>query len=639
MEMMFLPVLIPGLLGLLALALPARLRAAGPLLGTLGTAGGLAAGIALFDVRASFIREWLRLGPLNLDLAFRVDGFAGWAAAFIGLMGLLTVLYSAGWFRGQAPSRHYALVLLATSAASGVVLADNLLLLLLFWEIVTLALFLIVAMGRDEGALPAGKAFTIVGLGDMALLVGIVLLAIAGDAAGHARPLSGATLVAHPLATGDALGIVTFFLIFVGAAAKAGAIPVHSWIPTLSEGAHPSVMAFLPGSVDKVLGIYLLARLSLSWSVPSDEVRIAVMTVGAITILAAVLMALVQHDLRKLLAFHAVSQVGYMVVGIGTGTVVGVLGGIFHMLNHAIYKACLFMGAGMVEREAKTTRLDRLGGLANAMPVTMTAMLVAALAISGIPPLNGFVSKWLVYQGCVAAGRPIVLVVALFGSALTLASFVKVLHSVFWGPRPAALAGVREKGVILRLPLVVLATLCVLFGVFAGYVLDRAIGPAAGLGAGQGMSGADALSGVPAGWAEAGSAALAGAGGLPRAVYQPFAVTGLLVAGVLAGVLVVLSSRSRARRSRPVFIGGEALDPEVNRFPGTEFYRTIAELPVLRPALEAGNRGSFDLYSILERLGGGIVDFLRRLHTGVVTDYLVWCLLGLVALLGVFLWS
>jgi NADH:ubiquinone oxidoreductase subunit 5 (subunit L)/multisubunit Na+/H+ antiporter MnhA subunit len=315
------------------------------------------------------------------------------------------------------------------------------------------------------------------------------------------------------------------------------------------------------------------------------------------------------------------------------------MGGLFHMLNHAVYKSCLFMGAGVVEREAGTTRLDRLGGLAKGMPVTMGAMLVAALAISGIPPLNGFVSKWMVYQGCVAAGRPIFLVVALFGSVLTLASFVKVLHSVFWGPCPAALAGVRESGIALRLPLVTLAALCVLLGVFAGYALDGAIGPAVGLELGAAVSGADVLAGAPATWSAAGSAAASGAGGPPRASFRPVAVTGLLIAGILAGLLLVYAGRSPVRRTRSVFIGGEPLDPEVNRFPGTEFYRTVAELPGLRPALDAGNRGALDPYCFLERFGGGLVRLLRRLHTGVVTDYLVWCLLGLGAVLSVLFWS
>ena len=151
------------------------------------------------------------------------------------------------------------------------------------------------------------------------------------------------------------------------------------------------------------------------------------------------MMALVQHDLKRLLGYHAVSQVGYMVLGIGTGSPVGIAGGLFHMLNHAIYKSCLFFGGGAVEKSAGTTDLENLGGLARSMPVTFGTFLVASLAISGVPPLNGFASKWMIYQGIIESARGgghlwvLWLVAAMFGSALTLASFMKVVHAVFLG--------------------------------------------------------------------------------------------------------------------------------------------------------------------------------------------------------------
>ena len=266
-----------------------------------------------------------------------------------------------------------------------------------------------------------------------------MLLGLERAAAGVASPWSLSALARDPLATTGARSAAVYLLFLLAAMAKAGAMPMHSWIPTMSTTTHASVMAYLPGSLDKVLGIYLLTRASVDWMVPSPSVRFVVMAIGAVTILGGVLMALVQHDLRRLLSFHAVSQVGYMLLGLGTGTLVGAMGGVFHMVNHALYKSCLFLGAGTVERETGTMELDRLGGLGRTMPVTFGCMLVAALSISGIPPLNGFASKWLVYQGCVAAGEPLMLVAALFGSVLTLASFVKVLHSVFWGARPARL--------------------------------------------------------------------------------------------------------------------------------------------------------------------------------------------------------
>lgn len=209
-------------------------------------------------------------------------------------------------------------------------------------------------------------------------------------------------------------------------------------MPDYGEQADAPVTAFLPASLDKLLGIYLLFRAATGLFQMNGSMQFVLLAVGAsTTVLAAVMMALVQHDLKRLLSYHAVSQVGYMLLGIGTGLPLGLAGGLFHMLNHAMYKSCLFLCAGNVETKAGTTDLDRLGGLARLMPVTFTATLIASLAISGIPPLNGFASKWMIYQGLVDLGGQggfwwvVWLATAMFGSALTLASFVKVLHSVF----------------------------------------------------------------------------------------------------------------------------------------------------------------------------------------------------------------
>jgi NADH:ubiquinone oxidoreductase subunit 5 (subunit L)/multisubunit Na+/H+ antiporter MnhA subunit len=303
-----------------------------------------------------------------------------------------------------------------------------------------------------------------------------------------------------------------------------------------------------------------------------------------------------------------VAQVGYMLLGIGTGTAIGVIGGVFHMVNHAVYKACLFLGAGSVERETGTADLGRLGGLARTMPVTFACMFVSALAISGIPPLSGFVSKWLVYESLIEIGSPLLFVVALFGSALTLALFVKVLHSVFFGPRPRALERVHEGegGIGMAIAMLSLAALSVGLGLFAPWVVGALVGPAVGT----------------AGEAE---------GAMERAsAIAPIA--GLLLLGFLGGVVLAFLGQIRTRRVRPVFVGGQVLDPDRNRFPGPEFYRTLADLPALGPLLRAGERGQFDPYVVVERFGRPVVSLLRRLHRGVLMDYVVWCLLGFAVL-------
>src|SRR4030043_302870 len=214
-------------------------------------------------------------------------------------------------------------------------------------------------------------------------------------------------------------------------------------------------MALLPAAIDKLLGIYLLVIIVRQiFVLQSAALSLILAMIGAATIIIAVMIAMVQHNLKKLLSYHAVSQVGYMILGIATGTAVGIAGGTFHMLNHAIYKCCLFLCGGAVEQQSGTAELDNLGGLGKKMSITFSACLVAALSIFGIPPFNGFVSKWMIYQGVIEMGTtqagglaklwPIWLTCAMFGSALTLASFVKLIHSVFLSRLPDDLTETKE---------------------------------------------------------------------------------------------------------------------------------------------------------------------------------------------------
>jgi len=294
--------------------------------------------------------------------------------------------------------------------------------------------------------------------------------------------------------------------------------------------------------------------------------------------------------MMKLLSFHAVSQVGYMVLGIGTGIPVGIAGGLFHMLNHSIYKAGLFLSAGTVEMWAKTDEIDELGGLAGRMPVTFASFLVASLAIAGVPPLNGFVSKWMVYQGVVELAKegnklyPLFLIAAMLGSVLTLASFLKLLHSMFLGQRPAALAKTREAGFAMWLPPVVLAVVCILFGVFASQIpLRGLIYPSLPL------------------LIE------------PTGIWQPVLTTLLVLASLGIGTLVYLFGTARRPTAARTFVGGEMIaDDEEGRVTGTAFYSPVKHLPVLDELLKYGEKGAFDIYNWLTGTLGALGLVFRQ---------------------------
>lgn len=385
------------------------------------------------------------------------------AAAFFTF---LTILYSLKFAEGKdCQNKLLGYFIISLGATAGIVFAVDYAVMVAFWGILGTYLYLCIGLGGSQAASAAKKTLLIIGSTDALMLVGVGII----------------FTITHSLNIGDVpiplngfLPILAFLFIATGALAKAGAVPLHSWISDSAEVAPLPVMAFLPAAIDRLVGIYLLYRISTNIFivVPNSAVSLCLLTLGSITIIVGVMAALVQHNLKKLLSFHTISQVGYMIVGIGSGIPVAIAGGLFHMINNTIYKSLLFLTAGAIEKESGTTELDQLGGLGKLMPITFTCALIASLSISGIPPFNGFVSKWMIYQGIVELAKfgpywIIWLTAAMFGSALTLASFVKITHAVFLGQQSKAAARAHEVHWAMWLPMVTLAFLCVVFGLFA----------------------------------------------------------------------------------------------------------------------------------------------------------------------------
>lgn len=541
----------------------------------------------------------------------RMDGLGALVLAGIGLFALLMTLYSVGFFaRGAVSERlFYGSVLLSLGAACGVALASHALLFVMFWGLLSVPLFLLIQRGSDQSNAAAKKAMLVVGGTDSLLVLGLVAFVIA--AGGAEKTSSWSMFPPSPMPVTTAAAWVSVLCFLVAALAKAGAMPFHTWVPDACEAAPVPAVALLPASLDKLLGIYLLSRVFLTLFQIPEPLQLACLLIGAGTIIFAVMAAMVQHNLRRLLGFHAVSQVGYMVVGIATMTPVGVVGGLFHMLNHAIYKSCLFLTAGAAEKKTGETELDKMGGLARTMPVTFLAALTAAFAISGIPPLNGFASKWMVYNGIIASQHlgfvwVIVLTAAMFGSALTLASFVKVLHSVFLGqPKKPQREG-QSPSFLMVLPMVVLALLCLILGVFAVRVgVHGLISPATPYTALE----------IPGLWSS-GIATL------------------LLVLALLVGLVIYLVSTFTRKREDEAYVGGEIGSRAADyNYEGVEFYKTIGELSGLRALYEKAEARWFDLYEQSRRFVFYVTGFLRQLHDGVLYTYVTWSVLGLVLLL------
>ncbi|MBN1884237.1 MAG: hypothetical protein JW876_01775 [Candidatus Krumholzibacteriota bacterium] len=606
MNALLYPLVIPALAGIVPLFVPRKGKVVAGLVALAAAVWTFLLSIRLFGVGTGEFGFTLFDfgGGLALDFGLRLYSFSAVILLFVSLFAVLIVLYSIGYlWKRDTSSAYYSFILWTLAAAAGAVLSANLLMLLIFWEMLTLLLYLLVNMGGPGHEEAGLKCFAVLGISDAALMLGVLLAWF------NYGTLDMSRLV---VSTATPTGVAIFLLLFAGAIAKAGAMPLHSWVPAIAKSTHASVMAFLPAALDKLLGIYLLARISLDICriQGGSALSLVMMIVGAVTILFAVLMALVQHDLKKLLSFHAVSQVGYMVLGVGSGIPVAIVGGLFHMLNNAVYKSGLFLSAGAVEKRAGTTELDKLGGLARLMPVTFVTTLVAALSISGVPPFNGFASKWLVYQGMLEGRQIVFLVVAIFGSALTLASFVKVIHSLFLGRRPERLEGVREVDFSMQLPMIFLAILCVAFGVFARYPIERFIAPAVGS-TGIVFTGGE----------------IDVAGGL----WSPGPATVMIVIGVVVGLLLyALSNMRHVRVDENPWVGGNIMDREETRIPGTHFYKTVTELnPLFSAGFRDGEKGALDPYNVIGRLGGAFVQVLRGLHNGILSTYLSWAIIGL----------
>ncbi|MCK4751881.1 MAG: NADH dehydrogenase [Planctomycetes bacterium] len=551
----------------------------------------------------------LQIDGFSLDLLLKVTPLGSFILMFAMGFGVLITIYSLkSTAQVKRAGEFYGAILLTLGGSAGILLSDNLMFLLIFWEVVTVSLYLLIGTGGRGCNFAATKSFAMIGASDAAFLLGVLMVwATAG------------TLVISEisLATTSAIPIIAFLLLLTAAITKAGAMPLHTWLPTSGEYASASVMALLPAAIDKLLGIYLLILIVRQLFVmQSAALSMVLAVIGAGTIIIAVMIAMVQHNLKKLLSYHAISQVGYMILGIATGTPVGLAGGVFHMLNNAIYKCCLFLCGGAVEEATGTAELEKLGGLGKKMSITFTACFIAALSISGIPPLNGFVSKWMIYQGVIQMGTEqtsgaaklwsVWLVAAMFGSALTLASFVKVIHSVFLSRLPEELKETKAAPALQRLPMMVLALLCIGFGIFYHWPLKMFIYPALNL---------EADTVIFGNW-ESGLATI------------------LMIIGIILGSLILaVGFLSKKVRLVPTWTCGEVQENAEMTIPGTHFYKTVSSMSGLKGLYKGQEKGCFDSYDQSGKVGSALTNFLRWLHGGILSIYLSWVIMGLLVIL------
>ncbi len=366
---------------------------------------------------------------LGLNVTFMLDGLGFLFALLILGIGLLIILYARFYLSKTDPmGNFYTYLLLFQGAMVGIVLSDNVLLLLIFWELTSLSSFLLIGYWKHlpEGRQGARMALTVTGLGGLAMIGGMLIL---GDIAGS-YDLSVILTQGEAIRAHD-LYVPALVLILLGAFTKSAQFPFHFWLPHAMAAPTP-VSAYLHSATMVKAGLFLMARL---WPVLSGtpEWFWLVSGAGLITMVLGAVIALFKDDLKALLAFSTVSHLGLITLLLGLGTEYAATAAVFHIINHATFKAALFMTAGIVDHEAHTRNIRLLGGLRTLMPVTFAIGTIAALSMAGIPLFNGFLSKEMMLEAAFDTGT-FVAVVATLGAVFSVAYSLRFIAHVFLGP-------------------------------------------------------------------------------------------------------------------------------------------------------------------------------------------------------------
>jgi len=412
----------------------------------------------------------------SLGIHFSIDSLSLLMLIIISVICLAASLYSVNYMeRYTSKPRYYILLMLMIAGMNIVPLAADLVNLYIGIEIAAVACYALVAFGVEREYLEASFKYQIMGtVGTLCILPGIAFL----------YHMTGSLNIVelHGILAGQGLTPILLFsaiLLLCGLGLKAAYMPFHAWLPDAHSTAPSPVSAILSGVFIKVIGLYGMIRVFFCIFEMTTTISWILMVFGSISLLLGVLLALGQWDSKRLLAYHSISQMGYILLGLGIATPLGILGGLFHLVNHALFKGLLFLDAGSVEMQTGTRELKELGGLNQKMPVTGITSAIASLSISGFPPFNGFWSKLIIIIAAIQAGYPWFAAIAAVGSILTMASFLKVEKYIFFGSLPEKLQKVKEAPMLMCIPMVLLAALCLGIGIAFPWIIDVFIRPAA----------------------------------------------------------------------------------------------------------------------------------------------------------------
>ena len=557
-------------------------------------------------------------GGYAIGIALEVDALSLFFGLLIATAVFVSCLYSFSYMsEDDNEPQYYTLFLMLAGGVMGLVLSGDLFNMFIMVEILTFAAVALTAFrNRVTGALEAAFKYLVVGcIGSTCILAGTIILYQQAHTLNLAQL---ATIIT--LCKGTNISIA-FALLFIGFCTKAFIVPFHP-LAADAHGAAPAPVSVLISGVLTKSGIYGIIRLAyfLFQTMNLGTMQFWLVFLGSVSMFVCVTMALAQHDFKRLLAFHSISQIGYVLTAIGLATALGASAGLYHAMNHTLFKGLLFLTAGAVLHETGTTDLGKLGGLSKKMPHTTVLFLIGAASISGIPPFNGFASKWLIYQATYEKaaetgniGFAFVTIVALVTSTLTLASFVKVTQSVFFGQLPKECENAKEVSFGMRFAMGILAVLCTITGLFPNMVQQYLTGPAAKtlfhvsryINAMMGSGYAESTMGASA--PEAATRTIETVG-----VWNPVNWLMLLMIALLAICIVAIASKYDAVRENK----SEKVEAKYSLFYGGE--DTVFS-----------QVGGGDLFWGFKYNWRHYFSFMHDLHSGIVNDYSLWAVIAL----------
>lgn len=406
-----------------------------------------------------------------IGIALVLDGLTSFMLVTINLIAFFITLYSISYMaRYTAKWKFSTLFLLMVAGMNGVIATGDIFNMYVFLEIAAIASYALVAFGIEHEELEAAFKYAVMGtVASAFILLGIIFLY------SYTSTLNMADMgrVLLDKGPGRIIGFVVPLFI-LGFGLKAAIMPFHAWLPDAHPSAPAPISAMLSGLLIKVLGIYALMRVFFNILGVSQTTYYTLMVLGIISMSLGAFLAIGQEDIKRMLAYSSISQIGYIILGIGIATPLAIIGALFHLINHAVFKSLLFLNSGAIEYSTGTRDLKKMGGLNSRMPVTGVTSLIGSMSISGLPPLSGFWSKLIIILAAVQAKHYIMATIAALVSIVTLAYYLRLQKEAFFGKLGKGLDKIKEVPLTMKIAMAALACLCIIGGLL---LIPQVFGP------------------------------------------------------------------------------------------------------------------------------------------------------------------